>query len=65
MCALAKHFFSDAIDMEKLTDGSTLEGRMSNLQLALDVFEKNGVPKLIEADDLAEQVISRSILVIF
>lgn len=57
LCGLAKHFFPSEVDFDKLDkDGSSLEGRMSNCRLALEVFEKNGVPMLLEAEDLAEQV---------
>ena len=59
LCSLARHFFPDAIDFATLRhDTDELEARMSNCQTALKLFETNGVPMLIEAEDLAEQAVA-------
>ena len=54
ICALAHHFYPDAIDYDSLKT-ETEEDRVHNLNLAFSVFEERGdVPQLVDAEDLLD-----------
>ncbi len=54
LCALAHHFFNDAVDFESLK-ADTREDKIANCALAFRVFnERGGVPQLLDPEDLVD-----------
>lgn len=54
LCSLVSHFYPDAIDFEALPKDGELESRVKNVTLAMEILEKNGVPSLLDPQDMAD-----------
>jgi hypothetical protein len=53
LCSLAINFWPDCIDFNSLSQEDTPEMRLKNCEIAMDVFEKHGIPSLMDPEDLS------------
>lgn len=54
LCALAENFFPADVDWDSLPKDSARESYVANYLLAFHLFEKNGVPSLLEPEDMVD-----------